>query len=127
MDQVQFAEDSLEKIWRDIVYLRRPYPFKFFKGCLPQILPGSFLNILSQILLRLNMVFQEKDFQVSNVMWNYDLVPNRAHQWTGLSTGIGTGTYDRDLLDERVKLFWVEMLLYIINWICSFRFLENLA
>ena len=25
----------------------RPYPFKFFKGCLPQIFLGPFLNTLS--------------------------------------------------------------------------------
>ena len=34
MDQVKFVEDSLLKIWRDIVCLIRPCPFKFFKGCL---------------------------------------------------------------------------------------------
>ena len=27
----------------------RPHSFKFFKGCLPQILPGPFLNTLSHI------------------------------------------------------------------------------
>ena len=35
--QVKFVEDSLS----------RPYPFKFFKGCLLQILLGPFLNTLS--------------------------------------------------------------------------------
>ena len=29
--------------------LSRPYPFKFFKGCVPQILLGSFLNTLSHL------------------------------------------------------------------------------
>ena len=37
MDQAKFVEDS------------RPYPFKFFKGCLSQILLGPFLNTLSHI------------------------------------------------------------------------------
>ena len=32
-----------------MVCLFRPYPFKFFKGCLPQTLFGLFLNTLSQI------------------------------------------------------------------------------
>ena len=32
------------KIWES-----RPYPFKYFKGSLPQILLGRFLNILSYI------------------------------------------------------------------------------
>ena len=27
----------------------KPYPFKFFKGCLPQILLGPFLNTLSHM------------------------------------------------------------------------------
>ena len=31
-----------------MVYLNRPYPFKFFKDCLPQILIGPFLNTLFQ-------------------------------------------------------------------------------
>ena len=47
MDQVKFVEDSLKKfegVWS-------AYPFKFFKGCLPQILLGPFLNTLSQIFI----------------------------------------------------------------------------
>ena len=42
MDQVKFVEDSLSKIWRDMVCLS----FKFCKVYLPQILLGSFLNTL---------------------------------------------------------------------------------
>ena len=37
MDQVKLVEDSLGKIWSDMVRLGRPYPFKSFNGCLPQI------------------------------------------------------------------------------------------
>ena len=33
-----------------MVYLSRSYYFKFFKGCLPQILLVVFLNILSQMM-----------------------------------------------------------------------------
>ena len=44
MDQVKSVEDSLLK-WS------APYPFKFFKGCLPQILLGPLLNTLSQMLM----------------------------------------------------------------------------
>ena len=36
-------------IWGDIVCLSRPYHFKFFKGRLPQMLLGPFLNILSKM------------------------------------------------------------------------------
>ena len=32
-----------------MVFLSRPYHFKFFKGCLPQILLGLFMNTLTQI------------------------------------------------------------------------------
>ena len=33
-----------------MVCLSKPYPFKFFKGCLPQVLLGPFLNTLSHII-----------------------------------------------------------------------------
>ena len=46
IDQVKFVEDSLQKIWR------RPYSFKFFKGCLPQIFLSPFLNTLYSTCLR---------------------------------------------------------------------------
>ena len=32
-----------------MVCLGRPYPINVFKGCLPQVLLGQFLNTLSQI------------------------------------------------------------------------------
>ena len=37
-----------------MVCLSRPYSFKFFKGCLPQILLGPFLNTLSHFILRVS-------------------------------------------------------------------------
>ena len=49
MYQVTFAEDSLLKIWSDMVCLSKPYPFTFFKSCLPRISLGPFLNTLSRI------------------------------------------------------------------------------
>ena len=49
VDHVKFVEDSLYKIGRDMVYLSRPYPFKFFKDCLQQILLGPLLNTLFHI------------------------------------------------------------------------------
>ena len=44
---------------RDMVCLGRPYYFKFFKGCLPQILLGPFLHTLNHLkgaLLRLRLL-----------------------------------------------------------------------
>ena len=49
MDQVKFVEDSLWKIWNDMVCWDRPYLFQFFKSCLPQTSFGPFLNTLSHI------------------------------------------------------------------------------
>ena len=44
----------------------RPYLFKFFKGCFPQILLCSFLNTLTHILLFSEMILLMK--------WNSDLL-----------------------------------------------------
>ena len=49
MDQVKFGKTALKKfevIWS---VLSKPYHFKFFKGSLPQILLGPFLNTLAHI------------------------------------------------------------------------------
>ena len=43
--------------------LSRPYHFKFFKGCLQQILLGPFLNTLSQ------MIFMISEGHVPEFMW----------------------------------------------------------
>ena len=39
-----------------MIFLDRPYNFKIFKGCLPQILLGPFLNALLLIILSLPVV-----------------------------------------------------------------------
>ena len=48
MDQEKLVEDKWHDL-SDMVYLSRPYHFKFFKGSLPQILLGPFLNTVSHI------------------------------------------------------------------------------
>ena len=50
MEKVKSVEDSFLKIWSDMVCLDRQYHFKFFKGCLPQILLGPFLNTLTYLI-----------------------------------------------------------------------------
>ena len=55
-----------------MVYLSRPYHFKFFKGCLPQISLGLFLHTLSHLVpsafpLRLNLN-QSKLLSVTTVL-----------------------------------------------------------
>ena len=50
--QVKLVEDSLWKIWLDMLS-KQAIHFIFFKGCLPQILLDPFLTTLTQILLTL--------------------------------------------------------------------------
>ena len=40
-----------------MVCLGRTYHFKFFKGCLPQILLGPFLNTLSHMVHQRQLIF----------------------------------------------------------------------
>ena len=44
-----------------MVCLGRPYHFKFFKGCLPQILFDPFLNTLSHITFTIRHFWEEKE------------------------------------------------------------------
>ena len=46
MDQLKFLEESLKKIWSDLVCLNRSCHFRFCKSCIPQISHGPFLNTL---------------------------------------------------------------------------------
>ena len=46
--KVNFVDDSIQKIWSKIC-LSRPYPIKFFKGCLPQNLLSTLLNTLPHL------------------------------------------------------------------------------
>ena len=71
MDQVKFEEDSLSKIWSDIVCLGRQDHFKFFKDCLSQLLLGIFLNTLTQMNIS-NM--DEKDPSVVAKNLNFDWI-----------------------------------------------------
>ena len=48
MDQVKVLEARLLKIWKGMIYFDR-YHFKFFKGCVPQILLGPLLNTFIRI------------------------------------------------------------------------------
>ena len=43
----QYLRMDLAKLLED----SRPYPFKFFEGCLPQILLGLFLNTLPHMYI----------------------------------------------------------------------------
>ena len=50
MDQVKFVEQTISLHCISLL-LSRPYHFKFFKGCFPQISLVPFLNTLSMLLV----------------------------------------------------------------------------
>ena len=49
-----------------MVCLNRPWQFKLFKGCLPQILIGPFLNTLSRIYIQSQKKIQTASSQDSH-------------------------------------------------------------
>ena len=63
MNQVKFVETAFKKFEGAWSASSRPYHFKYFKGCLPQILFGPFLNTLSHI----NMSTFLTVFPISNL------------------------------------------------------------
>ena len=71
-----------------MVCLRKPYQFNFFKGCLPQILLGAFLNTFSHMWMTFNLkaiknlykfkkeapwIMEEESFELNN--WHNN-IPN---------------------------------------------------
>ena len=50
-----------------MVCLSRPYPFKFFKGCLPQNLLSPLLNTLSHLFMRICLLYCSFLFQLAKV------------------------------------------------------------
>ena len=58
--------------------LSRPYPFKFFKACLPQVLLGPLLNTLSQMCLcfaltHLHEYFVQQDCLVMSSIYDFHI------------------------------------------------------
>ena len=49
--ELKFVEDSLKRQLKS-----RPHSFIFFKGCLPQVLLGPFLNTLSYLVMKLDQL-----------------------------------------------------------------------
>ena len=56
-----------------MVCLGRLNHFKFFKGCLPQILLGPFLNILTQIIQFVLYAHLDLQLQILNHLGEYQL------------------------------------------------------
>ena len=77
-----------------MVCLSKQYLFPFFKGCLPQILLGTFLNTLSQIE-SLHLILDSKRLMIT------DFFPH-------LMCHAGTGTYNHSSfygIEHSLKLF----------------------
>ena len=57
------------------ICLGRPYHFNFFKGCLPQILLGLFLNTVTHILMK-NMLIMFTALEMKQSRkWAFFAVP----------------------------------------------------
>ena len=52
-----------------MVYLSRPYHFKFVKDCLPQILSGPFLNTLTHIGFELGLTNLQDQKMIYIELW----------------------------------------------------------
>ena len=65
MELVKFVEDSLWKIWSDIICLGRPYSFKFFKGYTN--FAWSILEYLDPDIVQ---VEQQHDITFNNFSWD---------------------------------------------------------
>ena len=76
-----------------MVCLSRPYPLKFIKGCLPQILLGTLLNILSLFMqcLWLKSVKQTKGYltgAVTQMAFYKKSVMNSQNSQENICTGV---------------------------------------
>ena len=80
----------------------RPYLLKFFKGCLPQILLGPFLNTLSQIYYS----YSNKDY-LKHSLW----IQSRPNQsWTKY-TNIKTLFFFQDFQIMKIESYWIKTVL----------------
>ena len=92
-----------------MVCLSRPYPFKIFKGSLPQILLGQFLNTLSHI------IFQDTDLAINpfstSVPLLYPLETSeklcfqRIQKW---NVGVSTFNHLNIVFNVIIKIFSVQ-------------------
>ena len=71
MDPAKLVEDRLWKL--EVVWSAqsKPYPVKFFKDCLPQILHGPFLNTLSHIIMQPEESSQGVQYSIRIIQGGY--------------------------------------------------------
>ena len=87
--------------------LNRPYHFKFFKGCLPQILLDPFLNTLSQMQLH------NQRCNINKNMTEQPPYTNKIHTCAPLFNEIS--------MTQKMKLLsLIESIYLILNWKLKF-------
>ena len=59
---------AFKNFWGSMVCLSRPNHFHFVKGCLQQILPGPFLNILTHIICLVQIVSNENNSNIQGIL-----------------------------------------------------------
>ena len=73
------------KIFKEYGLLSRPYSFKAFKGCLPQILLGPFLNTFSHMFLSF-VDFPSQNIQHRNFSYSDNTETLISANWEKLET-----------------------------------------
>ena len=73
--------------WSNMVCFSRPYHFKFFKGCLPQILRGPFLNTLSQIIHKHIFTVVTMQVFIAAALFLYPLKTSESQMFLDVSRG----------------------------------------
>ena len=61
-----------------MICLSRPYPFKIFKGCLPEILLGRHLNTLSEVLCKIGRLKNFITFTEKHLCWDVFVIKMEA-------------------------------------------------
>ena len=114
-------QDSLWKIWRDMVCLSKPYPFKFFKGCLPQNLLSPFLNIFVSHVRSVNVLCLRGSVKTKNINLKAKAINHRRCSEIKATLGTeerdcNTGVFLWNLRDFSEQFFYKTLLSSVCHW-----------
>ena len=84
----------------------RPYPFKFFKGCLPQILLGPFLNTLSHIKYKTPYHGYDHRYMVNSTIYRHSKESKLGRGTVRISASV----YDGELSSDSLRTKFVNYL-----------------
>ena len=109
MDQgiQKFVEDSLLKIWSDMICLGK----HFFKGCLPQLLLGPFLNTLTYLSWLLNLI--ERESPIIFISSHCKRENREANYSSRNSINAWTLIQEKDI----VALWWKNVFIYSYSYL----------